>query len=401
MAFEGKQIQKQEHTPDFRHPQINGAFKPLEPTGNALAAAGQYSQIAQKWREGVTDFAARMNRASAAAWEGQAAERSREAIKNYTQRATELTPELESLATRVGETAQAITTTKDRLPAPGQNFEFTSPSTWDVWNNEDPDDQEEAARQVMAEHYVKPFTTADGAIPVLPTPVSPTNPLHGAIDDGTGGDGTDGDGTDGGGTDDGDGSGTTDPAATEDPAVEEEPEDTAEGGDDSDDDTSSEDDEDGADDDSADDETAPSSATPESAVAPAATSPASAAPSTGSPGGGSGGGGGSPGSAVAAPVPGRAVAGSPVMGTPAGVAGAGSASSSSGRSGMPGMMGAPGAGRGKGGDDDDTHEIPDYLITAENTEELLGEMPNTIAGGVIGGDAPSANTSPDAPRPRN
>ncbi|WP_410869977.1 WXG100 family type VII secretion target [Nocardia sp. A7] len=372
-----------------------------------MAAAGQYSQIAQKWREGVTDFAARMNRASAAAWEGQAAERSREAIKNYTQRATELTPELEALATRVGETAQAITTTKDQLPPTGQNFDFTSPSTWDIWNNEDPDEQEEAARLVMKQHYVNPFTTADGAIPVLPTPVSPTNPLHGAIDDGTGGGGTAGDGTGGdgtgGGTDDGDGSGTTEPSTTEDPAVEEDPEATAEGDDESaGDDTSSDDDEDSGDDeDGSDDETAPSSATPESAVAPAATSPASAAPSTGSPGGGSGGGGGSPGSAVAAPVPGRAVAGSPVMGTPAGVAGAGSASSSAGRSGMPGMMGAPGAGRGKGGDDDDTHEIPDYLITAENTEELLGEMPNTIAGGVIGGDAPSANTSPDAPRPPN
>ncbi|MFD3704506.1 WXG100 family type VII secretion target [Nocardia sp. NPDC058658] len=398
MVFEDKQIHKQEYTADFRHPQINGAFKPLEPTGNALAAAGQYSQIAQKWREGVTDFAARMNRASAAAWEGQAAEKSREAIKNYTQRATELTPELEALATRVGETAQAITTTKDELPDPGQNFEFTSPSTWDIWNNKDPDEAEEAARRVMAQHYVKPFTAADEGIPVLPTPVSPTNPLHGAIGDGTGGDEPGGGGTDSGGTDNDDSPGTsTDPATAEDPAVEEEPEDSTAAEDDSADDDGSADDEDGG-----DDETAPSSTAPEGATAPAATAPAAAAPSTGSPGGGgAGGGGGSPGSAVAAPVPGRAVAGSPTAGTPTGVAGVGSASSGAGRSGMPGMMGAPGAGRGKGGEDDDTHQIPDYLITAENTEELLGEMPNTIAGGVIGGDAPSASTPPDAPRPQN
>ncbi|MFD3506759.1 WXG100 family type VII secretion target [Nocardia sp. NPDC058666] len=400
MVFEDKQIPKQEHTPDFRHPQINGAFKPLEPTGNALAAAGQYSQIAQKWREGVTDFAARMNRASAAAWDGQAAERSREAIKNYTQRATELTPELEALATRVGQTAQAITTTKDALPDPGQSFEFTSPSTWDIWNNKDPDEQEEVARRVMAQHYVKPFTEADAGIPVLPTPVSPTNPLHGAIDDGTGGGGTGGGGTGGGSMKPGDGSGgTSEPATTEDPAAQQEVEDPAAAADDdSTDDGSSTSDENGG-----GDETAPSSATPEGATAPAAASPAGGTPSTGSPGGGAGGGGGgTPGSPVAAPVPGRAVAGAPTAGTPTGIAGAGSGSSSAGRSGMPGMMGAPGAGRGKGGEDDDTHQIPDYLITAENTEELLGEMPNTIAGGVIGGDAPSANTPPPAPpRPQN
>ncbi|SLJ82548.1 Uncharacterised protein [Mycobacteroides abscessus subsp. abscessus] len=50
-----------------------------------------------------------------------------------------------------------------------------------------------------------------------------------------------------------------------------------------------------------------------------------------------------------------------------------------------GMAGAPGA-RG-GGQDDDTHQIPDYLVTQENTDELLGELPPTVPGGVIGGDA--------------
>ena len=56
---------------------------------------------------------------------------------------------------------------------------------------------------------------------------------------------------------------------------------------------------------------------------------------------------------------------------------------------MPGMM-APGAGRGQQGADDDKHETPDYLVNAENTDELLGELPPTIPGGVLGADIPAA-----------
>jgi uncharacterized protein YukE len=394
MTFEGKQIPTPESPKGFRHPQINGAFKPLEPTGNALAAAGQYSQIAQKWREGVASFAARMNRSSAAAWDGQAAESSREAIRNYAQRATDLTPELDALATRVGETAQAITTTKDQLPDPGQNFSITSPSTWDFWNNEDPDDQEEKAQQVMADHYVTPFATADGTIPTLSTPVSPTNPLHGSFDDGTDGGEPGGDGSGGGATGGGgDSEEPTDPATIDDPAESEDPADSGTGDSSSDSDASE--DTDGG------DETSPSSTTPDGATTPASTTPASTTPLTSSPGGG-GSGGGASGSPVVTTSPGRAVAGTPGTGALTTAVAAGSTASNAGRSGMSGM-GAPGAGRGKGGEDDDTHKIPEYLITAENTEELLGEMPRTIAGGVIGADAASASTPPrsDDPRPRN
>ncbi|MFE6924862.1 WXG100 family type VII secretion target [Nocardia sp. NPDC057663] len=397
MAFEDPAIVTKELTFEFAHSKINDAFNPLQPNDNALAAAGQYTQIAQKWRQGVTDFAARMNRASTAAWEGQAAEKSRTAITNYTQRATDLTPELEALANRVSETAQAITLTKDNLPPVVDKFSWGSPSTWFGLKDDERDDAEEKARQVMNDNYLVPFTDADKIVPKLSTPVSPTNPLYGPGDDDTGGAGTNnnngtGGDTSGGATGGGDDPAATDPATTEDPTEEDPGTETDDG---TDDDSS---DDDSSDDDSTDDDTTPSSATPTGdPTSPAATSPTATTPTTGSPGGGTGGGGGgagSPGTGLSAPSPGRSVAGAPVAGVP-GTAGIGSAAASAGRAGMPGMMGAPGAGRGRGGDDDDEHKIPDYLINAENTEELLGEQQRTIAGGVIGGDAPAA--APAAP----
>jgi len=48
-------------------------------------------------------------------------------------------------------------------------------------------------------------------------------------------------------------------------------------------------------------------------------------------------------------------------------------------------MGAPGA-RGGGKDEESSRATPDYLITQENTDELLGEAPRALPGGVIGGD---------------
>ena len=57
-------------------------------------------------------------------------------------------------------------------------------------------------------------------------------------------------------------------------------------------------------------------------------------------------------------------------------------------------MGGMGAGAGKGkSDEDSTHKIPDYLINAENTEELIGEIAKTVEGGVIGAnpDPPARN----------
>jgi hypothetical protein len=42
-------------------------------------------------------------------------------------------------------------------------------------------------------------------------------------------------------------------------------------------------------------------------------------------------------------------------------------------------------GRGNG-EEESTHGIPEYLINQANTDELIGEVPKTVPGGVIGGD---------------
>ena len=54
------------------------------------------------------------------------------------------------------------------------------------------------------------------------------------------------------------------------------------------------------------------------------------------------------------------------------------------------MLG-PGASAGRGGRDDNSeHEIPEYLVGRHNTEELIGELPRTVAGGVLGAKFRSA-----------
>ncbi|MFD3426804.1 hypothetical protein [Nocardia fluminea] len=150
--------------------------------------------------------------------------------------------------------------------------------------------------------------------------------------------------------------------------------------------------------DSTDDSTTSESTTPEStepgSTTPASTTPSSTVPGSGSPSGSPGGagspGGGSPGASTpgagtpGAGTPGGAVAGSPTSTGAAG--GRGTGAGTAGRSGMPGMM-SPGAGKGGGKDDESTKEIPDYLITQENGDELTGldTLPKMVPP-VIGAD---------------
>lgn len=104
--------------------------------------------------------------------------------------------------------------------------------------------------------------------------------------------------------------------------------------------------------------------------------------------GGTGGAGGSRGGTGGTGVPG---AGRSLPGGGAGQSGgAGGANAAAaraagmGRGGMPMGMMPPGGARGKGGDDEDEHKTPDYLVQ-DRTTELLGEQPRVLPpGGVIG-----------------
>ncbi|MFF5035776.1 hypothetical protein [Nocardia salmonicida] len=138
--------------------------------------------------------------------------------------------------------------------------------------------------------------------------------------------------------------------------------------------------------------TAPTATTPTSpgAATPVVGSLGVGGSAVGRPGGSSQGGSGSPRGSSGTPTsasPGKAVPGGQ---SPVAAAAAGTRSGTTGR-GAAGMggMGAPGARRGTS-DEDRTKDIPDYLITQENGELLLGTNEIRTVPPVLGGDGDSA-----------
>ncbi|WP_039799448.1 hypothetical protein [Nocardia araoensis] len=371
-----------EHPDSWGHSEIIDAFEPLD-NGGAFMQADKYWQARSEWEQGVETFARSIQTSIAQAWSGPAAEQSKNAIAKYTSDAQNLTTSLEELYCRVRDAATAIANTKKALPdlvnIPFEDRIF-HPRRWNLSSERFL--AEQSARVAMQEHYVQPFSEMDGKIPVLPTPVGPTAsvdipapPPGGYHSD------------DSGPTSNHSGNGpTTTDSGTP----------GAKDGDGKPDETSTEEQQQSTDESTQDqqssDTTASDTTTKPAGVDPTSTTPASTTDPTktapaGTPSPHSPGAPGSPGTPSISnqPQPGRSVAGAP--GTPntsANPAVAARATSGlRGTSGMPGMM-APGA-RGGGKDDESEHKTPDYLITQENTDELLGEPPRTLPGGVIGG----------------
>lgn len=398
---EPPQISGGENPDHLEHWDIYHAFSPQDTT-DANNAVDKYSRMAATWSTDVAEFAARIRRSSAAAWDGAAAEASRQAIDNYAQRALDLAPALQSLAAQVSTAVTGIANTKSNVAEPNDTVgkNIFNPKGWDVgfWHGSRSraavDEARDQARAAMRDHYLVDFKSADTQIPVLPQPISPTNPLYTPQQPGnTGGDGVGGTSTGGGvspgGTQGPGGIGSagdhggqpTTPAqdlpTTQDPTS-----------------------------------TNPAATNPAAAVAdPSATRPTGIDPnttatrpsgmgSTGLPSGGGLGGlpgsgrsGGGPGGLSGGRVPGigsggpgRSLPGTPRAGIPVNPAAAAGRAGAAGTPGMgmPGMGGA--AGKGKGGEGDRDHATPDWLKNMDNTEELLGPAPRTLPGGVIGGD---------------
>lgn len=376
---EGSKIGDPEKPGGFSHPEINDAFKPLAPADHGWKASEQYGQIADQWESGVRVFAARIRRSSAAAWEGTAAEQARQAIGNYATRAEDLVPVLHALSVQVENAVVSIMRTQNDLPPVIEKKAGWRMSEWDfLWFDNERTDTEEVARQVMQDNYVNGFTEVDRQIPVLPVPVNPTRPLHTDLPTGNGdqpgpGGTTAGQGGDPSGTD-------TGQPEVEDPTVEEP--------------GAEESDEPGSEQPAGTEqpgETVPAGTTPSTTESPVSTTPSTTTVPSGTTTGP--GGPGSPGgSPVTTGDPGRTVQGTPS--TPGGTVSAGApatgTNAAAARGGMPGMMSPGGAGRGQGGQGEDRHQTPDYLINAENAEELLGEQAPTIPGGVLGGETPAA-----------
>ncbi|MEU4598230.1 hypothetical protein [Nocardia sp. NPDC023988] len=381
---EEPKIATRENPGNFEHSDIFQAFSPLDPT-TAQQSAQEYTMLAHGWNNAVEYFAARIKHSSQAAWEGAAAEASRTAISNYTTRALELSPALNALATEVTRAANGVVMTKQQVHEPKNRRDddewlgrFADWVTDGPRSKESRDAATAEAREAMRLNYVDRFTESDGKIPVFPAAVNPASPLYSFDPASNPG----GDGSSSGPNSDApatsvpatttpatDQPATTDPGATDDESP----------GSSTDDSTSG--------DPGTDDSTTPASTTPDSpATTPTSTSPAgTSTPGSGSPGTGSPGGAGTPGGgSPSVPGPGRATPGTPSAGGAAAVAAGTGAGAGRGMPGMMGGMGAPGA-RG-GQDDESTHDIPEWLRNAKNTEELLGELPKTLPGGVIGAD---------------
>lgn len=388
---EGPRIAGREDPNSWEHWSIFRAFNPLDTT-EADNAKSEYTKLASDWSAAVETFAARIRRSSTSAWEGAAATASQNAIADYATRALDLTPALNSLAQRVSTTVDGVNKTRQGVDEPqnrpdsmwnldGYDFIGLEPGSRSMTAINDARDK---AREAMSNHYVNQFVAVDGQIPVLPQPENPTSPLTtwkptsgNSSDDGDG----DGDGNGGGtkpaGADTGNPT-EENPATTEDPAANETPTDT----DDSSDDDNAEDTIPATTEEPGSTTPATTPSTTPSGITPSGT-PGAGSPGAGSPGGGSPGGSGVPTSGA----PGAVTPGSPAAAKVPTGATAGAGGSGTGRAGMPGM-GGMGGGRGGGkSEEDESHQIPDWLKNMENTEELLGDMPRVIQGGVIGGNA--------------
>ncbi|MGY4102829.1 WXG100 family type VII secretion target [Nocardia sp. R16R-3T] len=371
-GYEPTRINNGEHSDSWEHPDIKDAFNPLDPT-DAINQAEKYWKVHQDWEQGVETFARSIQNSIAQAWSGPAAEKSKESIQNYTNDARNLTPALAELYSRVSDAAVAISETKKALPDPVV-VTWTSwawpPHRWDLQREQN--EESEKARKAMDEQYVRPFSSLDGKIPVLSAPTSPTKsvditaPRPGGDDGGTnsGGPGNS-PGTTGSGTES-----EGKPDTSKEQGEQTTPEQTQAS---STNPTTASTTPTGTD---------PTQTTPSTLTDPGKTTPTglSTTSTPGSPGSPTG--AGSPNQ----PSPGRTTQGVPGATGTAGTTTTSTTAAGRGTSGIAGM-GGMGGGRSGGKNDESEHKIPEYLINQENTDELLGEMPKTVFGGVIGGNA--------------
>lgn len=392
-----------EQTDSWEHPDIKAAFDPLDTT-EAVEQAQKYWEVHQLWEQGLATFARSIQNSISQAWSGPAADTAKAAIARYAADAETLSPALAEMYTRVRDAAAAIVDTKNAIPDPVE-VSWTSwawpPHRWDLQREQS--EAAQVARTEMRQRYVEPFGQVDGQIPVLPVPISPTvspdiaaPPPGGYVPTGVGaGDspGADGPGSSGApgtgapGAEDAEESRENEENAPE--GAEEQPGET-EQADDSAETTSAGTTPSTTNQQTTSNDSVPRTTNDPSRTVPVSTVPTSTTPSS-TPGYTPGGtpsptyAPGSPGT-TEQPGPGRSIPGGP-GGTAAPAAAAAAAAQAQGTrsgTGYPGLFGA-GAGRGRG-EEDSEHTRPDYLVNQENTDELLGEIPRTVAGGVIGGD---------------
>jgi|GEM_PF-2168822 len=368
---------------------IQDAFQGLDTT-DAQHQAQQYGTAASDWDQGLETFKRSVGASISEAWEGASADSAKTAITQYTTDAANLTDLLSGISQDIKAAGLAVVETKKGIQPAAQHSWTTNIPFFgraQARSEENTRTQNEAdTREAMQRNYVTQFGKCDNTVPVVPPSLNPLNPA-GATGPGVTGPG--------GATGPGGGPGGVNPTGASGPTGSTGPGDGASGpgsgasgpgsgasgpGSDS----------------AGTQNTSPSSAkTTPSSVDPTATAPSSVAPSSyTSPGtaglgtaggmGGLGGGGGETGSGSGGL--GRSIPGTGTPGANPAAAAAAAARAGTSATGMGGMGGMGAAGKGKEGEGDGTHKRADYLVNAENAEELIGELPRTVPGGVIGGD---------------
>ncbi|MFC9896625.1 hypothetical protein ACFVMC_23305 [Nocardia sp. NPDC127579] len=382
IEYEASEIDKKRlnDNPDNKsHVEIYGAFMTLN-QGEADLARADYAKIATEWNTGIQEFAEKIRRSSALAWDGTAARAASTAIGNYANDALNLVPQLQEMSTRVNDGVTAVSNTKTGMP------EFSDdPQT--PWNPGDTDvlsfigigdgdggqaDLEEKAQKWVQATYFNPVGEADRKLPVLssPTAIQSSEELPNEVKPNSNNPDTGSPGTTNAPSSDN----PTTPASTEAPsAAPTSPQSTG----------------------------VPTAGVPTTGVpttgvpttsaptSPAATNtPKSNVPTTGIPRTGTPG-SGVPGSGrptTATPGTPKTVSGVPGTANPTAASTASKAAGTGAGRGMSGMPGMGGMGnRGGQGSDDDEHQTPDYLIQ-DRESELIGKIdPALPPGGVIGG----------------
>ncbi|MCM6773942.1 hypothetical protein NDR87_10715 [Nocardia sp. CDC159] len=373
---------------DMRPDQLRAAAEVWSKIGTELTAASNAFN---------SEFAKTVNGDGAhAGWTGQSASAAVRAVNNYSDRSHDLVSAAQLIALKLAELHTGLEQTQALFPGVderptvvGKTLSQDGVMKADDYSKEE---QTEEARRILRTVYGQVVVQADRGVPVLPMPPkiaegAPVEPVGPGGNQWPGGTSGLGDGTENGGGDGkpGDPTEQSGDKPGDDPTRNPETQAAST--------TPS----------SASDSTSPGNTTGTAGAQPGSgtsTTPAgsggtSSSGSTGTTGyggfarGGSGGGtgggtsgrGGSTGGA-----PGRGIPGVPgTSGTPGVVPAAARLTGMPGQpnAGMPGM-GAPGA-AAKKDDEDRTKSTPDYLVTKEHGEELIG--PNTKAvPPVIGGD---------------
>ncbi|MQY20443.1 hypothetical protein [Nocardia macrotermitis] len=373
VAYEPSKIPDGGENPDsWTHWDIYRAFNPLN-TVNAQQAATTYAKIAKDWSSAMSYFVGRINQSSTAAWSGAAAEASRTAMTNYGKSAEDTTDAINALADNVTTAIAGITGTKSGVPEPINSVSAWNPKGWDVgfWEGSKSrtkiDQERDTARENMRKYYKDNFTSADSKIATIPDPNPISSPLNtytpsssstykpGVASSGSGGSDTHNSGSSSGNagySGSGGQSGTSsNTSASTSPASYQ------------------------------NSSTSGASNTTPSSLYGGQSSTTSTTPSSFTSGVGGGSGTDSTGTGTNAN-PGGGL-GKSVPGTTPGTTATAASRAGNSTTGFGGMGGM--GGTGKSGDSESTHAIPEWLRTMENTEELLGPIPKTAPGGVIGG----------------